>query len=72
MVEIKVATYTYNYGGVIGIPVARWLAWYLPSTAVSCIQLTRYLLWFISAWNSSPESSIQKERYESSTTSCLG
>ena len=28
----------------MGIPVARWLAWYLPSTAVLCIQLTRYYI----------------------------
>ena len=72
MVEIKVATYTYNYGGVIGIPVARWLAWYLPSTAVSCIWLTINVLWLISTWNSSPESSIQKVRYKSATASYLG
>ena len=27
----------------MGIPVAGWLSWYLPSTVVSCLQLTRYI-----------------------------
>ena len=27
----------------MGIPVAGWLSWYLPSTVVSYVQLTRYI-----------------------------
>ena len=34
MVEIKAASYTYTQGVVMGIPVATWLALYLPSTVV--------------------------------------
>ena len=34
MVEIKAASYTYTQRVVMGIPVATWLALYLPSTVV--------------------------------------
>ena len=49
MIEIKAASYTHRAipgpgeGLCVYIVVARWLAWYLPSTVVSCIQLTRYI-----------------------------